>query len=1306
MLVDALRSFRRSLGLPPRATVRRRRWTNHPLAACERLEDRTLLTVLSFSNKHEAIDWTSAGAGGIARYTDADENGTPEMDGDATLSITEDVSGEIIAGYLIWQGIDQIHQGGDGVYDNVTVTFEGVQVTGVSTGSNNTTAGWGEGGGQGFRADVTSLITTGAHDYVVSGLSGKIGHVANGLSLVIVYQDGDRKNDRDLYMMYGHHTASGRTQDGYWNISLADFNYRGGDVRAQLHVGDGQAFNDPYIVFGSEYSGRYTSWHSTADDKLDGDSVRDEGFSRADNGALWDIDTYDITEAFLGPEMQLGPQTLRMSEDNGPDTLTLVALFFDQAAGVREGNIPPSVNDLSVTIDEDTTASGQLVFNDADGDPLTLYYVEDDTIFGDEFSLNATGAFTYTPGIDNTGAATFYIRAYDGIRLSDPALLTINVNPTQDAPVAYDKSVTAESGEQTFISLNYRDPDHETLTKEIVAGPTHGTLTVGSYNRVYYTPEAGYLGEDSFTFRVFDGTDWSNIATVTITVTRQNDPPVILADSTNYATPAGTPVSGQIQATDDEGDPITFSTPADPTNGTLVFNSDGSFTYTPNADFSGTYYFYVQAYDGLEYSGRTRVTIEVAPPNTPPVAEDLFAVVARNSPRDLSLTYDDVDQDPLTVEILSGPSHGTLEYIAGTVYRYTPETDYLGEDAFTYRVFDGEAYSNIATVTLTVQVRPVLDPHSLYYIIDEETSLTGRIVATDANNDPLTFEVVTTPAIGTLTLNADGMFEYQPAPNFAGDVEFQVRAFDGYYYSLTGTVLITVTNVIDAPVAHDFTAQAREDAWEFINFTPFVENGLDRNNWIVEIVDPPDDGIVEQEDDPWRFVYKPNENDNGLDSFTYRVWNGDAWSNTATVTLNVAAVNDPPKHERIVVRTLEDQVYTGQLTGYDVEGDPLTFSRGLTPPDFGVLTVDPSGAFTYTPFENANGWDRFTFNVSDGNATQYGLVEIEVVPQNDAPVAYSTTWNVQEDQLVTLHFRGRVIDAGEQITYEIVDQPANGTIALDPNTETGEYVFTPSVNFSGTTTFTYRMFDGTTYSNIATVTLNVAPVNDPPTASGNDGAVFENSPVGTLAGYVDVLDIDDTTFQFNIVEGNADGFFAIDDNGQVTIAKTGLSHQAQSSYTLRIEVTDPLGATATATVSITVKPFAVVFDAVADSASNVHTLGRGNNTLSTAIFGSAFLNVREINLLSLSLTINGVTYSPEVHKNGSLRYEYQDLNGDGIEDLVIRFDLEGVQPTGGPVAVTLAGQLQNGITFGATDELTLESKHGGGGKGNGKRGKK
>jgi VCBS repeat-containing protein len=152
-------------------------------------------------------------------------------------------------------------------------------------------------------------------------------------------------------------------------------------------------------------------------------------------------------------------------------------------------------------------------------------------------------------------------------------------------------------------------------------------------------------------------------------------------------------------------------------NGTLTLNLDGSFTYMPDPDFNGSDSFTYFANDGLANSNTATVTITIDPVNDPPVANDDTATTPENTvlivPAPGVLVNDtDLENDPLTAILVTGPANGALSFFPDGGYVYTPTLNFNGLDSFTYQANDGQLSSNVATVTISVG--PVNDPPVAY----------------------------------------------------------------------------------------------------------------------------------------------------------------------------------------------------------------------------------------------------------------------------------------------------------------------------------------------------------------------------------------------------------------------------------------------------------------------------------------------------------------------------------------------------------------------------------------------------------------
>nr|WP_315197007.1 tandem-95 repeat protein [uncultured Aquabacterium sp.] len=170
------------------------------------------------------------------------------------------------------------------------------------------------------------------------------------------------------------------------------------------------------------------------------------------------------------------------------------------------------------------------------------------------------------------------------------------------------------------------DPDGDPLTFGKGSDPQNGSVVVNPDGSYTYTPRADYNGPDSFTVTVSDGRGGTATALVEISVLPSNDPPKVddpSADPTtgnyNVTTDEDTPVSGQVKATDADGDTLTYAKGSDPASGSVVVRADGTWTYTPNKDFNGSDKFTITVSDGKGGTVTSTINIGVTPVNDAPV---------------------------------------------------------------------------------------------------------------------------------------------------------------------------------------------------------------------------------------------------------------------------------------------------------------------------------------------------------------------------------------------------------------------------------------------------------------------------------------------------------------------------------------------------------------------------------------------------------------------------------------------------------------------------------------------------------------
>jgi VCBS repeat-containing protein len=257
---------------------------------------------------------------------------------------------------------------------------------------------------------------------------------------------------------------------------------------------------------------------------------------------------------------------------------------------------------------------------------------------------------------------------------------------------------------------NDTDADGNSLSAVKVSDPANGTVTLNADGSFTYTPDANFNGADSFTYKANDGTADSNVATVNITVTDGNDAPVAVDDSATTAedTPLTVAAPGVVgNDTDTDGNSLSAVKVSDPANGTVTVNADGSYTYTPNANFNGGDSFTYKANDGSADSNVATVNITVTAVNDAPVAVDDAYTTAFDTPITVGapgvLANDtDAEGSTLTAGSASDPAGGSVTLSADGSFTYTPDPAFNGTDTFTYAASDGQGGSDVATVTIAV----------------------------------------------------------------------------------------------------------------------------------------------------------------------------------------------------------------------------------------------------------------------------------------------------------------------------------------------------------------------------------------------------------------------------------------------------------------------------------------------------------------------------------------------------------------------------------------------------------------------------
>jgi len=356
------------------------------------------------------------------------------------------------------------------------------------------------------------------------------------------------------------------------------------------------------------------------------------------------------------------------------------------------------------------------------------------------------------------------------------------------------------------------DAEGAKLSAALVTCPTNGTVTLNSDGSFTYTPDANFFGDDFFTYLANDGDLDSNIATVKLRVAAVNDAPVAQGDK--FATDEDVPVSGKVLANDSDMDSAKLSATlvAGPENGVLEFNGDGSFIYTPDANFNGDDSFTYLANDGALDSNVARVTLKVAPVNDAPVAlGDKFATDEDVPVSGKVLANDsDIDSAKLSATLVAGPENGVLKFNGDGSFSYTPDANFNGDDSFTYQASDGTDKSGVVTVSLTINPvndAPVAKPDNATVDEDHDVTIDALINVTDVDAGA-TLSLVSasvTDGLGTATIVGNQLV-YSPGSDYqylkageSANVVIDYTVTDEQGAKASSVVNVLVTGAEDAP---------------------------------------------------------------------------------------------------------------------------------------------------------------------------------------------------------------------------------------------------------------------------------------------------------------------------------------------------------------------------------------------------------------------------------------------------------------------------------------------------------------------------
>jgi VCBS repeat-containing protein/CshA-type fibril repeat protein len=1051
--------------------------------------------------------------------------------------------------------------------------------------------------------------------------------------------------------------------------------------------------------------------------------------------------TYTLTDGALTDTATLSIDITPVNDapvavDDGP-----VAVTEDTPVS---GNVITDAPGTDSDIDGDTlTVTSFDIDTDGDGTPETFNAGDTATITGvGTLVINSDGSYTFTPEPDYDGpvpSATYTIT--DGTETDDAVLSFADITDVNDAPVGVDDTIpvtedtpvtqnvlgndTDVDGDPLTISAAEIDTDGDGTPDPLVLGtPTPitdasgnpiGTITVDSNGDVTFEPAPDYVGPvPDLSYTPNDGTVDGTPATVSFgPITPVNDAPVANDDGP-VAVAEDTPVSGNVLPNDSDVDgdtltvteftvagvPGTFTagdTATIPGVGTLVINSDGSYTFTPEPNYDGpvpsaTY----TITDGTETDEAVLSFADITDVNDAPVANDDGPVaVTEDTPVSGNVLPNDtdVDGDTLTVTqfVVDGDTTvyaagdtatiagvGTLVINSDGSYTFTPELNYDGPvPSATYTITDGtetdDAVLSFADIT-DVNDPPVGPPGGQ---LPPATTNDGATLVlplpvgsfSDPDGDALTYTLAPgapswlsiNPTTGEIT----GIVPTDASAN--GPYAITVIATDPSGETAQAVLPLTVTN--PPPIAEDDASSGDEDTVQTGNVLPNDSDTAPDSDPIVVSAVNGLPGMVGQPialtygsvtvnpDGSWTFT--PNSTANALslgetvtETVTYTISDGNGGTATAELEIEIVGVNDAPETSPVPDQSNDDgETVTPLDVGSlftDPDGDPLTFSASDLPPG---LVIDPDTGVisgTLDPDASQGGPYSVTVTATDPDGNTYP-VSFDWVVNNPVPVAEDNAIGTPEDTPVTVGVLGNDSDPdGDPLEVVGTSDPANGVVVINPD---GSITYTPDPGFNGEDTFTYTISDGNGGIATATVTVTVGPVNDLPEATPIAPQENDDSDVVTfdVSGNFSDPDGDDLDFAAN---GLPPGL-SIDPETGVISGTLDPSASEGGPYTVTITATDPGGDTVSTTFAW------VVNNPLPDAVDN--TVGTPEDTPVTfSVLGNdSDPDGDPLSITSYTQPANGTvvlnpdgtfTYTPPPGFSGATSFTYTIDDGNGGTD--------------------------------------------------------
>ena len=859
-------------------------------------------------------------------------------------------------------------------------------------------------------------------------------------------------------------------------------------------------------------------------------------------------------------------------------------------------NVAPVANNDSASLAVGATTQINVLSNDTDStgtiDPKTVVIVTQPTA-GTASVNSTTGVVSYTHngGSARTDSLTYTVKDDKGL-VSNVATVSISITETTP-PTAVADSFSVVKGASATVNLANNDTAGTAAINRgsivITTQPTNGTVTVGADGNVNYVHNNSSTTSDSFAYTIKDVNGLTSApASVTVTVTQAPAPPTAVADS--FSVVRGASATVNLANNDTAGTAAinrgSIVITAQPANGTVTVGTDGNVNYVHNNSntTSDSFAYTIKDVNGL-VSAAASVSVTITANNQAPVAVNDTATVVEGGTATISILANDTAPtggfDLASIVFTDLPIRGTIVKNADGTVTYTHSGNESTSDTFRYTVKGTNGVvSNEATVSITitpVNDAPVANNDTASVV--EGGSVNIPVLSNDSdiegNIDLTSVVIVSQPANGTVGVNTQtGVVNYvhNGGPSTSDSFTYTFKDNQGVV-SNVATVSITIQR---KPIANNDSLTVVRGGEETVNLiaNDAAPSGTLSPSSIVITTQPANGTITSLGNG--QVTYKHNGSNTTSDSFAYTV--ADSNSNVsvpATVSVTITPVNNPPVTQPDTATVSEgDSVDINVLSN-----DTVTFD-GLDPASVTIVTAPTNGTaivlsngsirYTHSGTESTSDVLFYTVRGNNGLVSSSTRVDITVTAVNDGPLAVNDEANVLEGGTVNIPVLANDTDSDNAIdtaTVVIVNSPSNGTAILGVG---GVVQYTHDGTETTVDSFTYRVSDVSgKASNLATVSISITPVNDPPVAV-NDSATIPSNIAAIVDLAANDFDNDDGLDLASIAIGTqpSHGTLTVQTDGKVSYVHDG-SEATSDVFTYRIR--DKSGQLSNeATVSLTI----------------------------------------------------------------------------------------------------------------------------------------